>query len=221
MTPAFSYMYEIPPPPGARPARNGMDYDDTSWFHGDCDLVYSPDTAEISPDMGLTPKTLLENQGRVRGSHPIDSFAALGPCADELISGQTPLDVYAPFRELAERGGYVLLAGVELNRMTLIHFAEARAGRELFMHWANGADGQLVTCRCGGCSEGFTNLNPNLEHLAIETTVGSSLWRAFPAQQFLNEAAVVIADNPEITHCGDGDCRRCRDAVAGGPILIG
>ena len=157
---------------------------------------------------------------RVRGDHPRDSFTAVGPRAQELISGQTPEDVYAPLRALADAGGAVLLMGVGLDKMTLLHLAEQQAGRRLFRRWANGADGQPVEVTEGGCSGGFMNLKPVLSPLMTTITVGKSLWRVFSASAAVDAAAEAIRLNPMITHCGQASCLECRDATLGGPVLV-
>lgn len=220
VVPAFNYNVEIPPPDDVRIERNGMDdreYPDPAT----APRIYSPDVNSVSPDMGAVPRALLKMEGRARGSHPIDSFAAVGPLADEIIAGQTPRDVYRPLYNLAERDGLVLLIGVGLNRMTLLHTAEQVAGRNLFRRWALGPDGRPLMTEVGGCSEGFPNLEPALADLARETTVGKSRWRAFPAADVLEAAAEAIRQNPAVTHCGDPACARCRDAVQGGPVKAG
>jgi aminoglycoside N3'-acetyltransferase len=160
---------------------------------------------------------VLARPDRIRGKHPLNSFAALGPNADSLVEPQRPLDVYAPLRILAARDGFVLLIGVGLDRMTLLHLAEEKAGRTLFRRWANGprrpADGsgsrQLL--------ERLRSFEPILAALAHETCVGAASWRAFPARDTVAAAAAAIREHPELTHCEDAHCLRCRDAVAGGP----
>ena len=127
------------------------------------------------------------------------------------------MDVYAPLRILTARDGFLLLIGVGLDRMTMLHLAEERAGRTLFRRWANGPDGRPMEVEVGSCSNGFGNLDPILGRLARETTVGSSRWRAFPARPTVEAAVEAIRERPEITHCGRPDCLRCADAVAGGP----
>lgn len=97
-----------------------------------------------------------------------------------VITGQTPMDVYAPLRAVAAFGG-ILLMGVGLDKMTLRHLAEEQAGRRLFWHWANGADGMPCKAVVGGDSSGFPNLEPVLGPLASERLVGQSCWRVFPA----------------------------------------
>jgi aminoglycoside 3-N-acetyltransferase len=219
LVPAFADVYRIPPPPDSRlrPARNGCNYERPP--PPATELVYSPESQEIeTAEMGAIPTEVIRRPERVRGNHPIDSFAAVGRLAEELIQGQHGHDPYAPLRALGERGGWVLLMGVGLNRMTLLHEAERQAGRNLFMRWANGPDGRPIGVESGGCSAGFPRLEPLLGPLARETVVGSSRWRAFPLAETLARAAAAIRRDPEITRCEE-DCWRCGDAIAGGPIL--
>jgi len=180
---------------------------------------YTPDTTEVDAEMGAIPAAVARWSGHVRGDHPLDSFSAVGPLAWELVHGQQPEDVYAPLRELAQRDGSVTLAGVGLERLTLLHLAEAEAGRVLFRRWAAGAGGRTVRVAVGGCSEGFGGLAPALEPLARRARVGESRWMVLPAAATLEAATRAIRANPEVTRCADPDCERCRDAIAGGPMV--
>jgi aminoglycoside 3-N-acetyltransferase len=217
LVPTFSDMFDIPPPPDLRPERNGWNY------AAPCDAPeakrsYTPATNEVNAGMGAIPKALLSRAGRQRGNHALNSFAALGPDADELIAGQAPRDVYAPLRALVERDGWVVLMGVGLTRMTLLHLAELTAGRSLFLRWANDRDGQPMYVEIGSCSEGFDVFEPALAPLAREVRVGDSRWRAFPAGAVIDAAASAIRENPAMTHCGRPGCNVCPDAVRGGPV---
>ena len=156
---------------------------------------------------------------RTRGNHPLCSFTAIGPLERELVLGQRPLDVCAPLKELAKFNGSIILMGVGLDVMTLIHLAERMSGRNLFRRWANGPDGQPMEVEVGGCSDGFGNLEQFLSPLARTTKVGQSTWRIFPANATLETAERAIRKDPWLTHCSNPRCGRCRDAVAGGPIL--
>ncbi|MDT0309352.1 AAC(3) family N-acetyltransferase [Streptomyces sp. DSM 44917] len=220
LVPAFSEPYfDVPPPPGMRPERNGVDY---AAFGRRPPLpdgpVYSPTCGLICARMGALPAALIARGGARRGLHPLNSFAALGPLAAELAGAQTPADLYAPVRLLAEHGGSVLLAGVGLDRMTALHLAEQRAGRRLFVRWARTGDGRVAMVEVGSCSEGFPRLGPRLAHLAASTTVAASRWTAYPAREMLDAAAALIAADPTLTRCGHPRCRACPDAVAGGPL---
>lgn len=217
LVPSFSSYFAIAPPEGMRPERNGWDYSVRWALPESTRLRYTPSTDIIDGDMGALPAALLACRGRARGNHPLNSFAALGPLAEELVHYQTPLDVYAPLREFAEYGGYVVSMGVGLDRMTALHLAEQNAGRTLFRRWADSPDGTPMMTAIGSCSNGFPNLDDLLSPLERQIIVGESLWRVFPLRDTLPVAEQAIRDNPEITRCGDQHCERCADAIAGGP----
>jgi aminoglycoside N3'-acetyltransferase len=216
LVPTFSDGFFLAPVPGMRPERNGLDYDDPRDARG-AGRVYTQATDEIDPAMGAIPAAVVQRPDRARGNHPTDSFTALGPAAASLVDVQRPLDVYAPLRILGARGGFVLLIGVDLDRLTLLHLAEEKAGRKLFRRWANGPDGRPMEVEGGGCSDGFDALEQVLAPLARETRVGESAWRAFPAKSAAEAAATAIRESPELTRCKDPSCLRCADAIAGGP----
>lgn len=221
LVPTFSFGFGVSPPddPALRPARNGSNYDAFPPASPGPSTLYTPESPLVSRSMGVIPATLLHREGRVRGAHPLNSFAALGPLAAELVAGQRPLRVYAPLEALARLGGSVVLAGVGLTRMTLLHLAEKLAGRTPFRRWYAGPSGETLMAEVGSCSDGFDRLEPALTPLMTERLVGESRWRILPAASALEAAAGAIRRDPMITHCGNPDCDRCRDAVLGGPIL--
>lgn len=220
MVPTFTHaIFRIDLPAELHFERNGIDYGDPSGSVPSHDRVYSRESNEVDGSMGAFPRVVLSREGRVRSVHPLASFTAVGPLAHRLIDGQRPLDVYTPLAALAKLEGFVVLAGVGLNRMTLIHLAEKRAGRTLFRRAANGPDGRPVIVETGSCSEGFVNFDSALRAIRHETRVGESRWQIFPARAAMNIAVHAIRRTPRITHCDDAGCVRCNDLVAGGAIL--
>jgi len=219
MAPTFSYVYSVVPPPDQQPRRNGFHYDRP--YPGGAaggDRIYTPASQAIDADMGAIAAAVVQHPGRVRGNHPLNSFSAVGPLAAQLMAGQAPLAVYAPLAALVALSGYVLLMGVKIDTMTLLHLAEQEAGRVLFRRWANDGAGHPQMVEAGSCSDGFEHLTSVLQPWQRQTMVGESVWHLFPAQSALQAAAAAIRANPQITHCGNPDCERCHDAVAGGPI---
>lgn len=219
LVPTFSSAFAVAPPPHLQFERNGWNDDADPAPKPASDRIYAPELLDIDREMGAIPTAVVAWRGRVRGNHPLDSFTAVGPRAAELIQGQAPLDVYAPLTALARMGGFVILMGIGLERMTLLHLAEKEAGRSLFRRWANGADGAPNVVEVGGCSEGFGNLEQYLRSAMRTTVVGQSRWKVFAADQVLDYATAAIRASPQLTHCGVTECERCDDAVAGGPIL--
>jgi aminoglycoside 3-N-acetyltransferase len=199
-----------------RPPRNAFEYDDQA-DSSTPDGIYSVDCGVISQGMGTLPARLLTRDGARRGNHPLNSFTALGPLAGQLVGPQSPVDVYAPIRVLAELRGTVLLIGVGLNRMTALHYAELRSGRHPLIRWARRPDGRTCMVETGSCSEGFPRLEPYLDHLARTTTVGGSRWSAYPAAETLDAAVQCMVIDREITRCAKDGCRHCADSIAGGP----
>ncbi|MCX4386466.1 AAC(3) family N-acetyltransferase [Micromonospora peucetia] len=221
MAPAFTEpQFGLPAPPDMRPARNGLDYTaPPMWNTCREDLPYRIDCGLINDRLGVLPAVLIGRVGAVRGRHPLNSFAAIGPQAAELIDAQSPDDVYGPIRELADHDGRILLVGVGLDRMTALHLAEQRSGRRLFRRWARDEDGKVRMVEVGSCSEGFPQLEPLLDPLARSVVVGASHWRAYPARQVLAAATAAIAADQGITRCPDAECMLCRHAIVGGPVV--
>ena len=220
MVPTFSTAaYEVWPTPHDLIRQNAWGADAPSGPTPGIDRVYCIDATEIDPDMGAMAATVLPSVGHVRGAHPLNSFTAVGPRAHDLIDRQTLTDVFAPLHALIEAHGFVLLMGVGLDRLTLLHAAEERAGRRPFIRWAMNPNGCIVRVRAGGCSEGFDRLAPVLAKLTVAKTVGGSRWLVLPAGPALTAAANAIQRDPGITHCEDPTCARCNDALLGGPVL--
>ncbi len=224
LVPSFSIAaFAITPPavPEMRPARNGIRYESSTTFYlsGSGD-VYTPATTEIDLSMGSLPALIVNKPESVRGNHPLNSFAAIGPQARMLIMEQSPLDVYAPLRALTELGGSIVLMGVGLERMTFLHYAEQEAGRVPFRRWANGPDGKPALVAVGSCSEGFDHFAPLLAPLNQQFLVGESIWQVFLARKTLKVVSEAIWREPIITQCDDSECERCADAIQGGPLLV-
>lgn len=217
LVPSFTEpQFGVVPPLSMRPSRNGIDYSNP-WATMPRDEPYTVDCGLVNDRLGTFPKVVLARRDVVRGHHPLNSFASVGPLAVDLVGGQHPTNVYGPIRELAARDGRILLIGVGLNRMTAIHLAEQNSGRRLFLRWARDAESGTAMVEVGSCSEGFPRLEPTLRTLADTTRVGSSTWQAFPVRETLTAVTAAIVADQSITHCPDPLCRSCADATAGGP----
>jgi len=215
LAPSFSYDYYIPTVEKIK--QNGLDYEAEPFKPNG--LIYSTEITDISPDMGAIPRAMVNTSGRYRGCHPTNSFVALGPEAEELISCQSAEDVYAPFKKMMEKRGKIIMMGVGLTRMTAIHYAEKLSGRELFVRWSLDENGDTIRIREGSCSEGFSQLDNAARKLEKRITVGNSLWRIFPIRETVEACADAIRQDSGITHCADENCIRCNDMQKGGPLI--
>lgn len=177
--------------------------------------IYHPDSCRIDDDMGRLPHSIIDRPDRVRGPHPLNSFAAVGPSADGIVLGQTYADVYAPIVQLASLGGHILLIGVGLNRMTAFHLAEQYAGRRLCTRWALDPAGHPRAVLTGGCSEGFPHLWPAVRSLASTLIINGSQWLSFPAHDVIQAVTHAISTRAIDTACST-TCHRCADSAASG-----
>ncbi len=221
MVPAFSDVYEAPPVPHLMPEQNGTG-DHSYFFEKEYTYIgpYCVDSRELSvEDMGIFSASVVQNPLRLRGNNALNSFAAIGPLAQELVQDQTNEDVYAPLRKLYELDGYVLLIGTDLTAATAIHYAEQLAGRAPFVRWAQGEKGMTIAVRAGGCSEGFEKLAPMLKPFEKKVTVCGSQWRCYRVRDLVDNCKAAFLADPLVTHCGDPECCRCNDAAKGGPLL--
>ena len=176
IVPTFSYDYEIPIPNGvAPPLQNGYDLDNKNFLLKGLNRIFSSSSNDIHYTMGIIPKYVLSVRGRIRGNHPMDSFSAIGPNAENYIKIQDSKNVYGPLIKLCEDDGYLVLIGVDLTKATIIHYAESIAGRNLFIRWANNDFSKLIAVNVGGCSDGFNNLDPLVKSIEKEVIVGNSL----------------------------------------------
>jgi aminoglycoside 3-N-acetyltransferase len=113
VVPTSTYQFEQPAPAHHQPQQNGWSYlDKNDVDNNDVDkqsehnIVFRPTENKLSPrDMGAFPAAVLARHGRIRGNYPLNSFAAIGPCADDIISTQTPDDVYRPLEKIIELRG--------------------------------------------------------------------------------------------------------------------
>ena len=221
LTPTFSYDFEAKPIEKYIPNQNGIG-DGSYFFKRELPTpkYFTPKTKDLSTeDMGLFPKTVLENSKSIRGFHSLNSFTALGKNAKKLIEKQTNHNVYAPFEQLLEDDGYVLLMGVDLTSATIIHYAEMLAGRKLFVRWAYDKDLNTIPVLVGSCSEGFNKLQNVLDNYKKEIFIGKSRWICYKAREIVEICKQEIKKNPQITHCDDENCDRCNDMMLGGPIM--
>jgi len=218
LVPAFVYGTMIPMPKDCPYVQNGG----ATAAEGDLDLsrvpLYDPADNGVSAGMGVVPRELLSRPGRVRGMHPINPFAAIGPLAEALIARQTLLEVYGPYQAAAERNGAIALMGVGLTRCTPIHWAEQRAGQTLFVRWSLDANRQVVECSVGSCSDGFERLAPVVAPFERRYEVGKSLWRVLPLAESMAAVAEALRSRPDLAHCDDPDCQACNDKARGGLI---
>jgi len=104
--------------------------------------AYDPETAHAVRSWGVLAEILRRRRGAARSQHPDSSFAAVGPCADELVRDhplQYGMGRPSPLAALCDVGGKVLLLGSPLSDVTLLHHAEHLADvpdKGIVAYWA-------------------------------------------------------------------------------------
>jgi aminoglycoside N3'-acetyltransferase len=100
-----------------------------SWT-GDSDSVFDPVSTPADPDLGATANLFWQRPGVLRSDHCF-AFAASGPMAEAIVSGELPLPPHgpdSPVGHIHDLDGQILLLGVDHDANTTIHLAELMAG---------------------------------------------------------------------------------------------
>jgi aminoglycoside 3-N-acetyltransferase len=156
-----------------------------------------------------------------RSFHPTHSVLALGKDADYLIAdhleAESACGLGTPYFKLTERGGYVLMLGVDLDRCTLMHTAEDLADcpflgeRTFYYRDSEGAIQEKVLKRFPGPHRDFIGLDQHLRKAGIIKLgrVGSAVTRLIKAQDLLLEATRLLKENPAAVLCDNPSCQDC------------
>jgi aminoglycoside 3-N-acetyltransferase len=122
------------------PTHTNANTDPTYWQHPPVPESWWPIIQQHSPafdpaitptrEMGCIPELFRTWPGALRSSHPIGSFAALGPNAAYLTANHSLEDMFgenSPVGKLYALDGYIMLLGVDHGNDTSLHLAEFRA----------------------------------------------------------------------------------------------
>jgi len=203
LVPTFTYATMLTPETG--PSGNAISYGEGK----DANRMAEFYTPQMPADrlMGLLPETLRRSNGARRSLHPILSFAGIG--LDALIESQTLCEPLTPLGGLAERGGQVVLIGVDQRVNTSIHYAEARAGRKQFVRWALTSSGVRECPGFPGCSEGFNQAAPWLAPHTRCARAGEAQIMVIELGGLVEAVCARLAEDPLALLCGRADCSRC------------
>jgi len=141
--------------------------------------AFDRDSVMVSRDMGAIPVCIPEKE-QIRGIHPMNSFSAIGPLAEELIAKQTYLNVYGSLKMMYEIGeSYVALIEVDLTSATAIHYAEERELVGIFSPTGAKIGGTHQEIAVGSCWDGFNVFDTHVEEMERAHKVGESQWHFF------------------------------------------
>ena len=204
VVPVFTYRTMLVPEVG--PPDNGITYGSGTAQNALAEFFHPDLPADES--MGAFSETLRRLPQARRSTHPILSFAGVN--ADPILQAQTIEEPLAPLRILTERGGFVLLMGVDHTQNVSIHLAEKLAGRKQFVRWALTRRGVVECPNFPGCSHGFEAIASRLAGTTRWVPIGADKIQALPMRELVQTARRMIEENPLALCCDRGDCECCR-----------
>jgi aminoglycoside 3-N-acetyltransferase len=162
---------------------------------------------------GAVTEAVRRRPDAVRSHHPTHAVAGIGPAAAEVLAGHertTPFGLASPLWRLWERGGRVLLIGVDHRANSMIHVAEEWAKvpyldrTRVAQVVRSGGAVEEVIVRRGGCSAGFNRIDEPLRAAGRvnETTVGTARLLLAGAGDVVAAAAAMLKKDPAALLCG-------------------
>lgn len=177
--------------------------------------------------LGIITETVSKDPRAIHSVHPLASVAAIGADAEALCANHWEADTAhgedTPYMRIAERGGYVCLAGVDQDRNTTLHTVEALLKLPYLATRTESfsVDGGPVTSTWHyfpGPHRDFIGLDPILRERNVMRMgrIGDSVIRLMKSRELIDvcleigraNPAFVLCDNP---HCAD--CVRQRTAL--------
>lgn len=204
LMPAFTYKTMVTPEVG--PPNNGLQYG--AEYDRNRLAEFFRSDMPVDRLIGSVAEVLRLHPDARRSEHPILSFTGVNVMSS--LAAQTLHEPLAPFRMLAEAGGWVLLLGVNHTVNTSIHFAERLAGRRQFIRWALTSRGVVECPGFPGCSDGFDVLAEGLIPITRHSILGQARIQAFPLEGLVEIVASKLAQDPLALLCDRSYCDRCR-----------
>ena len=158
--------------------------------------------------MGELSESLRRLPQASRSTHPALSFAGVN--ATTILAAQSLAEPLGPLQALSERGGWVLLLGLDHSANTAIHLAEALSGRKQFLRWALTPYGVLECPNMPGCSQGFNAIAPRIRRITRQVQIGETTAQAVPLNDLLSIARAWLAAEPLALLCEQPDCAQCQ-----------
>ena len=167
------------------------------------------DARETPSVLGAVTEELRRRPGVVRSLSPCMSALALGPRAKEFVENHHKCEcpyIDSPWHLAAEAGGYVLLLGVDQDRNTTLHVAEALAGAPYMQSVEKryiGANGQEQVYRgalYAGPHRNFIGLEPLFRRAGIvrRTRIGNCVARLMKSKDMLDLCLAELERNPAL-----------------------
>jgi aminoglycoside 3-N-acetyltransferase len=171
--------------------------------------------------LGVIPDAFWRLPGVVRSLHPSHSVAAMGPGAEGLIrdheNAPTAYGEGTPYFKLAMGGGKVLLLGVDQDRNTTLHAAEAAAGAPYLKNIEgiyiddNGDEVKIPIAAMAGPHRDFIGLDKLFREKGIMRIgrIGRAACRLMDGEAMLLAAIEALQKDPAAVLCNNPACWDC------------
>ncbi|HEY3358253.1 MAG TPA: AAC(3) family N-acetyltransferase [Polyangia bacterium] len=183
--------------------------------------LFDPD---VSPPhkMGAIAQALWRLPGVRRSRHPVTSWVALGPRAEELLRDhdlEDPEGLGGPVGRAYQADAQVLLLGVAHDANTTIHLAESLLDMpHLYalpdrypVATADGRREWRPVTKTTKCSDGFVKLAPHLERASVvrHGRVGDAETLLVRSRDVVRAVTDLLARAPAALLCDDAECVHC------------
>ena len=203
--PAFTPQTLVWPESG--PPDNGCTYGNHAEENARA-VMFSPDLP-VDADLGQAAERFRRHLQARRSDHPVWSFAAVGAHAQEIVAAQSLDSPLGPVEWLYDRGGDVLLVGMDHRHNTAIHLAEKFAGRKQFVRWAVGVERAYRLPDLPGCNKGFNAIASKLAWITHQAAIGTLAFQRIPIIHLIQVAVQAIQEDPYALLCSDLKCELC------------
>jgi len=183
-----------------------------------CEAPFDPKSS--ATPLGAVPDRLWRRPEAVRSKHPTHSVAAIGKGAEELVrdheKAPTAYAEGTPYHTLASTGGKILLMGVDQDRNTTLHTAEALAHSPYLVdiqatYIEDGREVTIPVAAMAGPHRDFIGLDPLFRELGAMRIgrIGTAVCRLIEAGAMLEAAIEALEADPAAVLCDNPACADC------------
>ncbi len=171
--------------------------------------------------LGEIPDSFWRRKEVRRSLHPTHSAAACGRHAGYFLEAheraKTAYGENTPYKRLIDKGGFALMLGVDLDRLTILHTVEAFADapylktiRKKYID-ANGSEKEAVIEKMAGPHRNFIGLDADFRKNGIMKSgkIGRAVCRLIDAARMFDYCMERMKDEPDLMLCDNFSCGDC------------
>ncbi len=171
--------------------------------------------------LGKIPDVFWRRDGVRRSLHPTHSVAACGRMAESLLEdhekAETAYGRNTPYMRLIDKGGFVLMMGVDLDRLTLLHTVEALSAAPylttIHKEYLDESGSTVVRKveKMAGPHRDFISLDRCLRENGIMKAgrIGNAVCRLIDAGKMFNYCMGLMESRPDLMLCDNPACGDC------------